>query len=406
MRILYLSQLIPYPVDAGPKARIYRLLQYLVEAGHQVTLAAFRRDSDDSTAIEHLRRQGMTVHSVLMTRSRVRDAWELTRSVLMGKSFLISRDSDISMNQLLHSLLTKQQFDIIHADQLWMAQYGLAARAMVDSTSGPKTVLDQHNAVYLIPQRLAAATANPVKRAFLTNESHKLARFEVEICQQFDRVVWVTEEDRSAINQLSDGQASRLADPIIPICVDPQDAGPSKRQPEAKRVIFLGGMHWPPNAEGIMWFAKKVWPLVVKRDPGAMLTIIGKEPPASLSAGTLQNVEAPGYVDDLSHYLPEAAAFIVPLHAGGGMRVKILDAWCWGIPVVSTSIGAEGLYYEDQKNLLIADDVQGFADAIIALLRNPQMAKDIGSNGRRTVEDCYDWRKVYRAWDEVYTVRS
>jgi glycosyltransferase involved in cell wall biosynthesis len=341
-----------------------------------------------------------------MNRSRTKDLWALTRSVLANRSFLISRDSVAAMHKLLHALLLEQQFDIIHADQLWMAQYGLAARSLSKSNPEPKTVLDQHNAVYLVPQRMAAATSNPVKRAFLAIESQKLARFEVEVCQRFDHVVWVTEEDRLAIDRVSNGQATRLADPVIPICVDPQDTGPLPRQAEANRVVFLGGMHWPPNAEGIVWFAKHVWPLVVEQVPNAHLTIIGKQPPASLSASELQNAEVTGYVEDLSAYLSEAAAFVVPLHAGGGMRVKILDAWCWGVPVVSTDIGAEGLRYEDRKNLLIANGVQEFADAVVSLLHCPKMAKEIGFNGRKTVEDHYDWRKVYRAWEEVYSFKS
>jgi len=284
-----------------------------------------------------------------------------------------------------------------------MAQYGLSARAMAGPARQPKTILDQHNAVYLIPRRLADATGNPVKRMLLSEESRKIARFEVETCQQFDRVVWVTEEDRSAIDLVSNGQTSRAADPVIPICVDPQGTVPITRQPEAKRVIFLGGMHWPPNAEGIIWFARMVWPLVLKEEPGAKLTIIGKNPPSTFAMDGSDSIELAGYVEDLSHYLSETAVFVVPLHSGGGMRVKILDAWCWGLPVVSTSIGAEGLRYKDRSNLLVADNVREFADAVIRLLGNQPMAKTIGSNGRKTVENHYDWRKVYPAWDEVYS---
>lgn len=403
MHILYLSQLIPYPTDAGPKVRSYRVLQYLVGAGHQVTLVAFRRRSDDPEALDHLRQMGLTLHTVLMTRSQVRDAWELARSLVTNQSFMIGRDSVPEMYQLLKELLTENHFDVIHADQLWMAQYGLAAGAKNGTTPTPIMVLDQHNAVFLIPKRLASATTNPIKRLVLNNEANKLAQFEANVCQKYDQVVWVTGEDRSAINQVSNGQGSRLADPVIPICVDPQNDTILTRQHEPKRVVFLGGMHWPPNADGISWFANDVWPHVVPQEPDARLTVIGKNPPAALADKAIQNIEVTGYVEDPSIYLSEAAAFIVPLHAGGGMRVKILDAWCWGIPVVSTTIGAEGLRYKDQENLLIADDADEFADAVLTLLRSPRRARDLITGGRKTVEDHYDWRKVYRAWDEVYS---
>jgi glycosyltransferase involved in cell wall biosynthesis len=109
-----------------------------------------------------------------------------------------------------------------------------------------------------------------------------------------------------------------------------------------------------------------------------------------------------GYVEDLTPYLAETAAFVVPLHAAGGMRVKIVDAWCWGLPVVSTPIGAEGIDLRDGENLLIADTPEAFARAVVTVLQEPQVQARLRANGRRWVEERYDWRRVYPAWDEVY----
>jgi glycosyltransferase involved in cell wall biosynthesis len=114
-------------------------------------------------------------------------------------------------------------------------------------------------------------------------------------------------------------------------------------------------------------------------------------------------VETPGYVADLEAYLAETAVFIVPLQAGGGMRVKIVDAWSWGLPVVSTSIGAEGLSYINETNLLLADDPDAFAAAVVSLLSKPELAERLGAAGRNTIEAQYDWRNVYRAWNQIYS---
>ena len=404
MRILYLSQLVPYPADAGPKVRIYHVLQYLAAAGHEVTLMAFRREGDTVEAIDHLRQFCTEVHTVLMSRSRVRDAWELARSIVTGNPFLIGRDGITSMRQMLQDLMARQRFDAIHADQLWIAQYALLAREAGERNKQPLTVLDQHNAVYLIPDRLAAGTTNRFKKTFFTREAHNMARYEVETCRKFERVVWVTEQDRAAIASLANGHGKFLDDPVIPISVDPQATKPVVRDSRARRVTFLGGMHWPPNAEGISWFTREVWPLVQQVVPDSVLTAIGKNPPASLTQanGHLGNVDVPGYVSDITPYLSETAAFIVPLHAGGGMRVKILDAWNWGLPVVSTSIGAEGLRYADGENLLLADNAEKFARAVISLLREPALSSAVAVAGRKTVEEFYDWRKIYKAWDKIY----
>jgi glycosyltransferase involved in cell wall biosynthesis len=155
----------------------------------------------------------------------------------------------------------------------------------------------------------------------------------------------------------------------------------------------------------MVWFAKEVWPLVSHATPEAVLTVIGKEPPKELiSLGEESpGVEVYGYVDDPTPLLQETAAFIVPLHAGGGMRVKIVDAWSWGLPIVSTTIGAEGTAYRDGHNLLIADSAGDFAQAISRLVADQDCATELAAAGRRTVEAKYDWRYVYRAWDQIYS---
>lgn len=402
MRVLYLSQLIPYPADAGPKVRIYHVLQYLAQAGHEITFVAFRRVGDRPEAIDHLRQHCKSVHTVLMHRSRTQDAWHLARSTLIGQPFLISRDSVAEMYNLLDGLLSRQQFDAIHVDQLWMAQYGLVAKNLSQSDAKPLTVLDQHNAVYLVPQRLAANTSNRLKRAFLTLESRKLARYELETCGQFDHIIWVSEEDRAALSRIANGHMATRDELVIPICVDVENRFPVRRAKHARRVTFLGGMHWPPNAEGVLWFVQEVWPSVIQAVPDATLTIIGKQPPSELK-GSVKNLEVTGFVDDVEPYLVETAAFIVPLNAGGGMRVKIVDAWAWGMPVVSTSIGAEGLKFIDGSNLILADKPEDFTHAVVRLLKEPGLRQDLAEAGPKTVKDHYDWRNVYRAWDTIYS---
>lgn len=393
MRILYLAQLVPYPADAGPKIRMYYVLRYLAAAGHQVTLLAFHRPDDTPEAIAHLTQYCYEVKTVLMPRSRLLDGLGLLRSVVTGRPFLIARDHVAAMYQAIHDLTGRDTFDIIHADQLWMAPYALAASQF--SRHRPRTVLDQHNAVYLIPRRLAAQNRNPLVRAFLRWEERKMAAYEVKSCAQFDGLAWVTDDDKVALEAVFGRELGGLT---IPICVDPASRPVIPRQPQANRITFMGGLHWPPNREGVLWFARHVWPQVTAQFPKARLTIIGKNPPAGLPT---HQVEVTGYVTDPLPYLAETAVFIVPLHAGGGMRVKILDAWSWGLPIVSTTIGAEGLHYRHNHNLLVADTAPDFAQAIAQLLANPAQQEALGRSGRDTVETHYDWQKIYPLWENV-----
>ena len=395
MRILFLSQLIPYPADAGPKVRSYHLIQYLAQRGHEITLVAFRRSSDRAEDIEHMLRYCTAVHTAPMIRSRVRDLWHMGRSFMSRSPFLIARDHVPAMHSKIGALLTSGHFDAIHVDQLWMAQYALAAGNNGNGAGQrPLLVLDQHNAVFVIAQRLAESSENQLLKEMFRRESALLERYEQEVCARFDRVVWVTSEDRAALG--ADGGLT------IPICINPDEKTVVQRAPDACRVTFLGGLHWPPNADGVRWFVSQVWPRVVDLVPDARLTVIGKDPPAELDPATVPQLEAPGFVRDLQPYLSETAVFIVPLHAGGGMRVKILDAWAWGLPVVSTTIGAEGLAGRDGENLLLADTEAEFAAATVRLLRDADLRQRLAQGGRATVERCYDWRHVYEAWDAIY----
>jgi glycosyltransferase involved in cell wall biosynthesis len=295
-------------------------------------------------------------------------------------------------------------FNVIHSDQLWMASYALIGRTATGS--GTALILDQHNAVFQIPERMADSQNNSVKRLLLKLEGRKLHQYECDMCERFDQVVWVTEEDRSALKNTSQGDKS--SDAVIPIAIDLTEKQLIDRKADPHRVVFLGGLHWPPNAQGITWFVRRIWPEIFRSAPQSILTIIGKRPSRELlqMSDSRLGIEVTGYAPEMTPYLKETAAFIVPLLAGGGMRVKILDAWAWGLPVVSTRIGAEGLMTEEGENILLADDPKGLARAVVRVIRDGELASKLSLSGRRTVETHYDWREVYSAWDQVYSCAS
>jgi glycosyltransferase involved in cell wall biosynthesis len=390
MRILFLTQVLPFPLDAGPKVRAFHVIRYLADAGHQVHLVSFSRSGESEQTIEPLRKMCDSIDLVPLVRSRMRDVRDGFLSVVGNTPFLVKRDQTADMWARLERIMGGRSYDALHADQLWMAPYAM------NGFSPDLRVLDQHNAVFMVPARMADHQRNPVLRALLRGEATKLKTFEHDACSHFDHVVWVTEEDRRAVGVA--GGERDACDAVIPIATDPAMQPPLDRK-EPFRVTFMGGMHWPPNAEGISWFVEHVWPKVCAALPSAVLTLIGKKGPATLAG---DHIEVMGYVDDPRPTLAETAAFIVPLLSGAGMRVKILDAWCWGLPIISTTVGAEGMHAVHGENLLLADDESSFADAVISTIQNRQAARRLADNGRATVETHYDWKKVYTAWDRIY----
>lgn len=410
MNILYLCQLLPYPADAGPKVRTYYTLRYLAQH-HRVTLLAFTRPEDRPEAIEHLQEFCTAVHTIPIRRSRLRDLGILLVSLVQKKSFIIQRDIYPAMRRKVDGLLASGQFEAMHADQLWMAQYALQANRLKSAGVKIQTVLDEHNACFQVYQRLATSAERPWTRWLWRTEWPKLRDFERQACAQFDHLATVTAEDRQTLLELLDtGQPALAHKPAFssfPICVDTAEVQPVRTPAETKNILHLGTMFWPPNVEGVLWFARQVWPRVVAQIPQATFTIVGKNPPAEIQALATNNGAAPairvtGYVKDPLPYLQQAGVFIVPLFAGSGMRVKIVDAWRWGLPVVSTPIGAEGIHYQDGENILIAETAEDFAQAVVQVLLDINLAQALRRNGRTWVEAHYDWRQVYSAWDKVF----
>ncbi len=165
--ILFLTQLLPYPLDAGPKTRAYYTLKHLTRK-HKVTLLSFSRPNDPPEAFEHLRGVCGEVITVPMPRSRIRDVFAMVRSILTNQPFVITRDTVPEMMRAIEKILKVKSFDYVHADQLWMAQYALHARRFTDSENKKlRVTLDQHNAVYLIPKRMLANARNPIMKLFL-----------------------------------------------------------------------------------------------------------------------------------------------------------------------------------------------------------------------------------------------
>lgn len=392
MRILMLTQVLPYPLASGPQIKSHYTLRYLAQH-HRVTLVSFIRSDREARFAEALRPYCEAIHTVILPRSRLRDGFALLRAVITGEPFVITRDHRPALYRLLDRLNGVGAFDAVHADQLNMAPYALRVRA--------RRVLDAHNAVWRIAERLARVMPAGPLRFLARQEAQRLKRYEGAICRAFDHVLAVSESDREALEEAAGRGLPAL---IMPIALDPEDFPPVPREPGAKGVLHIGGLHWPPNAEGIRWFLREVWGRVRAAEPEARLFLVGARPPADLRAWAARDpsVVVPGFVADPTPYWRQSAVVIVPLHAGSGIRVKILEAWSRGMPVVSTSIGCEGLIAHHGENIWIADDPEGFAQAVVAMLRCPEEARRIGEAGRETVRSLYDYRVACRPLDVVY----
>jgi glycosyltransferase involved in cell wall biosynthesis len=395
MRILLLTLVAPYPPDSGPKIKTYNVLQYLCER-HEVTLVSLVRSVQEQVNAESLRRICREVYTVPFRRSRWKDARFLAISALTGASFILSRDASPELQRLLHRLTTREHFDIIHADQLNMAPFAV-------DLSGGARIVDQHNAVWTIVARMAARS-HLVQRIGLQIEARRLRRAEARLCARFDGMLTVSEPDYTFL-KLAAAESGVTLPPtaIIPIAIDTREEVFVHRNAYPDTILSMATMFWPPNVDGVLWFAREVWPLVKQVVPNARVALVGARPPAAVQRLAADPaIEVPGYVADPRPYFARTAALIVPVHAGGGMRVKILEALARGLPIVSTTIGYEGIDVVPGQHLLVGDNPTTFAGALIQLLRRPELGRQLAEQGRRLAIERYDWRVVCPAIDHLY----
>jgi len=403
MHILFLTQIIPYPPDSGPKVKTWHVLRYLLGRGDRVTLVSFVRPEEEQH-IPALRAQGLEVISVPMHRSRIKDIGYLARTLITGESFLIARDNLSEFRRIVQEQVAQDKVGVIHADQLTMAQFATVHQ----SGYQPARIFDAHNAVWTIVQRMAE-NLPWLLRPLVRIEAGRVLRFETNTVRDFEHTLAVSEPDRAALLSAlgsQDGRARIEAKiSVIPIAVDTQQLQPLQRQEQSKRIVTLGTLHYPPNADGIRWFVNEVFPHVLAEEPGAHLTIIGKNPPADFleqAEQDAQHLRVTGYVEELDPYLAEAAIMVVPVRAGGGMRVRILEAFARGVPVVTTTVGLEGIDAQDGQEVIVRDDPVSFAQAVVDLLRHPERQAQLAEAGRRLAVDRYDWQAALKTLDGVY----
>lgn len=392
MKVLMLTQVLPYPPDSGPKVKTYNMVKYLSQ-NHDLTLASFVR-GDQTGEVEYLKQFCQAVYPVPIRRTRFNDGLALIDSLVTSTPWFIARDNTREMRELLTDLCQKENFDIVHADQLNMAQY---ARRIPEAAR----ILDAHNALWLLYRRLAQTTHNFWMGQFLEREWRLMKRYEGAVCRTFDAVLAVSEADKTALQEASNGQGNLM---VAPIAVDPEEVQLIPRVPQADHILHIGTMFWPPNVDGVLWFLREIYPIIQRARPGVHFDIVGARPPKEIIefGHRQEGVTVTGYVKEPGEYLKKTGVMVVPLLAGGGMRVKILEALAEGLPIVTTSIGCEGIAVENGRHLLVADSPQEFAQATLRLLEDRAFANTLARNGRELIEKDYDYHTAYRQVNLVY----
>lgn len=377
--ILVVTKLLPAPADGGGKQRTLAMLRRFSARG-DVSLIGF----DDGADHETLDQLGVHVHSVKWPTAPRSIAGGYVRTGSVSSARFWSRDLARAAGQVARA----RPPDVLVIEYAQLAP-------LVRNVHAPLTVLSMHNVESDLVASVARSRGGPT-RALLLAEAAGVRRLERRLLRLADVVSVVSEADGARLPPTH----GRVL--ICPNGHEHPDLLPWRGNESA--VVFVGQLGWTPNVDGALWLGRRVWPLVRAARPDARLLLVGREPAPAVRDLAGPDVEVTGTVRDVQPFLAQARCTVAPLLAGGGSRLKILESLAAGRPVVSTSVGAEGLDDLAAHGIVLADDPRSFADAVVALLDDADRAERLGKEGHDRVVQRYTWdRTLAPLLDAMFT---
>lgn len=301
------------------------------------------------------------------------------KSLLTHRSYQVSRFYSKVFASKITEVLKNGQYDIVHLESIYTAPY----IPVIRQNSNAKIVLRTHNIEHLIWQRMAKSEQNLIKKWIIRAFSRQLKRYECSLGTAIDAFASISTPDCLFFKEIYNG----IPGTVIPFGINVDDYEPEEDyMPSDKPEFFhIGSMDWLPNIEGVEWFLEEVWPLLLAEFPEVTFTIAGRNIPDSLRKCNYRNVFVAGEVASANEFMLSKDIMIVPILAGSGIRVKIIEGMALGKVIITTSIGAEGLDVENGKNILIADTPEEFVAAVEKCVKTPDLCAIIGENARNFV---------------------
>lgn len=373
------------PVDTGGKIRSYHLARALARR-HEVTMLTWYDGQRDAAYEEAMAREfpgAVTLRAGPRRVDPLSAGLRYAAGLFTGAPFAIRKFTTSEVRALIDQWAGERRFDAMVCDFLSASLHFSRPESM-------PVVLFQHNVEASLWARQAQHETNPVLRAVYGLEAARMRRYEREALRRFRHVVAVSPHDRDLMS--ADVDPARIT--VVPTGVNvDQFASAASQEPSGPTVLFLGSMDWEANIDGVEWMAESIWPTVLASVPDARFRIVGRNPHGRVLRLAGPSIEVTGAVPSVTEYLAEAQVVVVPLRIGGGTRLKIFEAMAAARAVVSTSVGAEGLPVTHGVDLLLADDPDAFARAVIEVLRTPDRRRSLGRAALALARE-HDWSRV------------
>jgi polysaccharide biosynthesis protein PslH len=395
MKILWVNSNFLHPTTKGGQIRTLEILRTL-HARHEIHYAALTQDRNSegpARAKEYSTKSYAILHALPAKRS-LGFVSQMATALFEPLPLAVSRFYSPKMAAVLASLIREERFDRVVCDFLSPAPH------FADPS---QFILFQHNVETMILRRRVEHAGSAVERAYLGLQARRMERYESRICREAGSVIAVSDVDARTMQDLFhiDGVAAVPTGVNLGYFAAPAELPPLPAK--GADLVFVGSMDWMPNVDGVEYFVKSILPHIRARKPNCKVAVVGRDPSPAMfvlaEADPLFFVT--GTVPDVRPYLWNAKASIVPLRIGGGTRLKVYESMAASVPVVSTSIGAEGLTYHAPNDIRIADDPALFADQCVELLGQPAMRASIAQAALQMVTDHFSSEAVATRFEEL-----
>ena len=357
----------------------------LLDAGHHVKILAVNSEKfnvkESDIPEDYKKKTGIELIDVDLSVKPMNAFLNL----FTKKSYHVERFISDDFKARLIEVLDKEQFDIVQLEMLYMAPYVDVIRAH----SKAMIVLRAHNVEHKIWERIAKETQSPLKRWYINHLAKTLKEYELNALETVDGIAAITRKDAAFFRKYS-------SKPVIdiPFGVYPEEFTPKYEIEGKPKFYHIGSMNWMPNEEGIRWFINEVLPKTVEKVYDFVYHLAGRNMPEWLTTMKDPHIDIVGEVPDAKAFVSNNDVAIVPLLSGSGIRIKIIESMAMGKTVITTRVGAEGILYDEDVNIIIAENKAKMVEAIRSINENPQIAVTIGQAARRLVEETYDNRKI------------
>ncbi|MBM3677112.1 MAG: glycosyltransferase [Actinobacteria bacterium] len=390
MRILVVASTLPYPPVSGFRIRVFQLVQFLARR-HHLSIVAFGGEGD-AAKIAALSQVCSDVRVVpgLEASRRAKRIGQLL-SILRPTSYQRTSLYAPQMQQALDELCAGEPFDVIQVESSH-----LAAPYRFDSRS--RLVVAEHDIVYELLHRMFKTERSLFRRLYNWREYAKFKGEEIELWRRASAVVATSLREVPIVEAAAPGTRVHSA----ANGVDVDYFCPSDAVPEPHSVVMTGLLSTRPNIDAVTWFVGEVMPRLLAVHPDTVFYAVGGEPADEVRSLASSKVVVTGAVDDVRPYVYRSAVFVVPMRMGGGTRLKVMEALAMRKPLVSTSLGCEGIDVVEGADLLVADDAAGFADAVLRLFEDRELGARLAAHGHEVVRATYRWETIADGLEAFY----